>query len=67
MAVSGESDKIVLGANVTRRCCWDPLPEVAGTERVREVPAYDCREANRLRIAPGRESREEGVSSSVSA
>ena len=59
---TGASEETMEGANVTRRC-WGLLPEAAGTGRVLEVPEDDCREAYRLRIAPGRESREEGSSS----
>ena len=59
---TGPSEETMEGANVTRRC-WGLRPEVAGTGRVLEVPEDDCWEAYRLRIAPGRESREEGSSS----
>ena len=62
---TGASEETMEGANVTRRC-WDLLPEAAGMGMVLEVPEDDCREAYRLRIAPGRESGEEGASSSVS-
>ena len=55
-------EDMISGANVTRRC-WGPLPEVAETDRVLEVPEEDFREAYRLRMAPGRESNEAGVSS----